>query len=286
MHKIKQAVIPIAGLATRLYPMNKFTKKALLPICDIDGRVKPVIMKLLEELDEAGIEKIYLIISKEDKKFYNNLFKKASKDIINKLSDEDKLYDKKINKISKKISYIIQDKKLGFGDAVYLARTKLNEEPVIVLLGDTIYKSNEDRSSVEQLLSYFDEIETPVVALKELEEKELKYYSVVSGNWENEEKTKMVLNQVIEKPSVEYAKEHLLLNKKFFGNFGELILTKEIFDEFEKIMNIPIENGQEYQLMDAFDKLSKTGSVHGLLINGNSYDMGNIEAYINVLRSF
>ena len=61
MYKIKQAIIPVAGLATRLYPMNKVTKKTLLPICDSDGRVKPVIMKLLEELDEAGIEKLYLI---------------------------------------------------------------------------------------------------------------------------------------------------------------------------------------------------------------------------------
>ncbi len=199
MHKIKQAIISVAGLATRIYPMNKVTKKALLPICDSDGRIKPVIIKLLEELDESGIEKINLIIDSEDKAVYDRLFNEAKENVLRKLSDEDKIYDKRLNRIGKKVTYIVQDKKLGFVHAVYLSRPNLNDEPVILLLDDTIYKSSENSSAVEQLLSYYDEVETTIIALKKLEVKELKDYGTVQGKWENNEKTKLHLDKIVEK---------------------------------------------------------------------------------------
>ena len=199
MHKIKQAIISVAGLATRIYPMNKVTKKALLPICDSDGRIKPVIIKLLEELDESGIEKINLIIDSEDKAVYDRLFNEAKENVLRKLSDEDKIYDKRLNRIGKKVTYIVQDKKLGFVHAVYLSRPNLNDEPVILLLDDTIYKSSENSSAVEQLLSYYDEVETTIIALTKLEVKELKDYGTVQGKWENNEKTKLHLDKIVEK---------------------------------------------------------------------------------------
>ncbi len=286
MHSIKKAIIPVAGLATRVYPMNKVTKKALLPICDSDLRIKPVILKLLEELDDCGIEEIYLIIGKEDKEIYENLFKYSTDVILNKLNDEDKKYEDKLYRIGKKISYIIQYEQLGFGHAVYLAKDKIGDEPSILLLGDTIYKSSNEDNCVEQLLSYYDSVRTTIIALKELKEEELKYYGTVQGTWKNNQKTEILLKKIVEKPSIEYARENLTIDNKFFGNFGEFVLTKELFDELEKIINKPILEGKEYQLMDAFDNLIQKNTVHGLVINGNSYDIGNIKAYRDVLRNY
>lgn len=88
------------------------------------------------------------------------------------------------------------------------------------------------------------------------------------------------------KPSIEYSGKYLLIDNKFFGNFGAFILTKELFDELQKIVERPIEEGKEYQLMDAFDNLMKKNDVHGFVVNGMSYDMGNIEAYTEVLRKY
>ncbi len=286
MHSIKKAIIPVAGLATRVYPMNKVTKKALLPICDSDLRIKPVILKLLEELDECGIEEIYLIIGKEDKQIYENLFKFSSDSIMTKLSDEDKKYEEKLYRIGKRISYIVQYEQLGFGHAVYLAKDKIGDDPSILLLGDTVYKSFNEDSCVEQLLSYYDSVKTTIIALTQLKEEELKYYGTVQGTWKNDKKTEMILNKIVEKPSIEYARENFTIDNKFFGNFGEFVLTKELFDELEKIINKPILKGKEYQLMDAFDNLMQKNTVHGLVINGNSYDMGNIQAYRAVLRNY
>jgi len=285
MHKIKKAIIPIAGLATRMYPMNKVTKKALLPIYDEkDNRIKPIILKLLEELYETNIEEIYLIIGQNDEALYRNLFKKLDKKIYKKLNEEDIRYDEKIKKIGDKITYIIQKEQFGFGHAVYLAKKYIKNEPVLLLLGDTIYKSFENRSCIEQLLDFYDEKQNSIIALHEIEEDKLKYYGIVKGNSFNLEKNKMVLEKIVEKPSIDYAKANLLTNEKYYGNFGEFVLTKELFDELEKIVSIPLKENQEYQLMGAFEQLIKNNTVNGIIINGKSFDVGNINSYIQTMN--
>ncbi len=287
MHKIKKAIIPVAGLATRMYPISKAVKKALLPVCDIDGRIKPLIFKLLEELVVSGIEEIFLIVNDYDKEVYKKIFEQSSSSVLAKLSSDDKEYDKNLKIIGDKITYIVQNEALGFGHAVYLARDYINKEPVILLLGDTLYKSlNNSISCVEQLLQYFDDVETTIIALKELKEDELKYYGTVQGKWINDEKNKLILSKIVEKPNIEYAKKNLLIDNKFYGNFGEFILTEELFVELENIISKPLIKGTEYQLMDAFDNLINKSRVDGLIIDGNSYDMGNIAAYKDVLRNY
>ena len=59
-----------------------------------------------------------------------------------------------------------------------------------------------------------------------------------------------------------------------------------MFDVLEEIVSLPIKEGEEYQLMDAFEKVIQRGHAKGIVINGKSYDAGNIEAYINVMRKF
>lgn len=284
MHKINKAIIPLAGLATRIYPMNKITQKAFLPIIDKDGRVKPLILKLIEELDEAGIKEIFLIIGKNDKEKYDNLFKKADEAVYAKLTEFDKQYDQKIEKLSHKIKCIIQKEPLGFADAVYQAKPHINQEPCILILGDTIYKSNENKNTVEQLLDCYDKYEETIIALQELNEADLKYYGTINGK--KIDKNLIQLDTIVEKPSIEYAKKHLLLDGKFYGNFGEFILTEQVFDEIEAIMNIKIEKGEEYQLMDAFENVIQKSGAKGLIINGESFDAGNIEAYKKIMREF
>ena len=285
MHKIKKAIIPVAGLATRVYPMNKITKKAFFPIYD-QGRIKPVIIKLIEELDLSEIEEIYLIIEKNDKMLYESLFQSISLKIYEKLSEQDQKYDDKLNELSKKIRYIIQEEQLGFGHAVYLARDYIGTEPCILVLGDTIYKSNEQRSCVEQLLDYYDKDENIIIGLQNIEKEELKYYGISCGRWINKKKTKLLIDEIVEKPSIEYAQKHLLIDGKFYGNFGNFIITKEVFEELEKIIKNPINSGEEYQLMTAFENLIGKIQVKGLKINGISYDVGNIKAYLRTMREY
>ena len=286
MHKIKKAIIPVAGLATRMYPMSKFVKKAFLPVIDLDGRIKPLILKLLEELHKEEIEEIYLIIGKNEEKLYKELFSKIDEKIYNKISEEDKLYEQLIMQISAKVKYIVQEEPLGFAHAVYLAKKHIKNEPFILLLGDTIYKSDNDKSCLKQMLEFYDMNNVTTIGLHKIKEEELKYYGTAKGKWENSEKDVLLLETIVEKPTKEYAKKNLIIDGNYYGNFGMFILEENIFKEIEINIGKAIEGNKEYQLMDAIKNIIKKESGKGLVIKGKSFDMGNIEGYKKVMREF
>lgn len=279
MHNVKKAIIPVAGLSTRVYPMNKITKKEFLPIYDSDGIVKPTILKILEDVYDAGIREIYLIIKKEDKPIYDQLFKAVDNSVYKKISEENRKYDKKIENIGKYITYIVQEESLGFAHAVYTARKYIKDDPCILLLGDTFYESYEKSNLVEQLLEFYDHYPYPVIALMDIKEDELKNYGISFGKWIDPDQKVLNIEKITEKPSIEYARKNLLMDEKFLGNVGEWILTKPVFDAIEKgLKTNTMEN--EYQVMDALQDVLNTTKVLGLKVNGISYDIGNIDSFV------
>lgn len=286
MNKIKKAIIPVAGLSTRVYPMNKVMPKSILPIYDdIDKRMKPAILKLCEELTEAGIETIYLITRKEDKHLYQEIFQNVPKNVLRKLNQSNREYDNKLYEIGKKIKCIEQEEPLGFGHAVYCAYDYVKEDKAcLLLLGDTIYKSYEQKSCVKQLLDYYNSNNKIIIALQEIEKSKLCYYGISRGDWKDKYKKEMSIKEIVEKPSIEYANKNLKMDEKFWGNFGEFILTQSFFKELKKLCDKDLNDGEEYQLMDVMEKIVKDEEVNGFIINGKSYDLGNIDGYINAMK--
>lgn len=155
--KVKKAIIPVAGFGTRLYPETRSIKKEFFPIIDKDGYVKPVILVLLEQLEDSGIEEICLVIGEEEQKQYDEFFSPLSQEHISKLSEEKREYEEKILRIGKKITYVYQKERKGFGHAVYQCREFTNNEPVLLLLGDMIYQSYEDKTCSRQLIDAYEE---------------------------------------------------------------------------------------------------------------------------------
>ena len=140
---IKKAVIPVAGFGTRLYPATRAIKKEFCPVIDKDGLVKPVILVLIEELIASGIEEIGLIINPEDKSFYEDYFTKSiAIEHYEKLPEQMKNYEDSLRQISSKLTFLYQKEQKGFGHAVYQSREFTEGEPVLLLLGDTLYRSN------------------------------------------------------------------------------------------------------------------------------------------------
>ena len=137
---IKQAIIPLAGLGTRLLPLTSIFAKELLPM---NG--KPGIQYILDECIEAGIKEVIFIISNKKKiikkYFYNDAFFKK---IIKKKKDKRLIEEyKKIKKYKKMIKFVYQNKPLGTGDAVYKTKSKIKNEFFLMLLpDDLIIKKN------------------------------------------------------------------------------------------------------------------------------------------------
>jgi len=281
-HHIRKAIIPVAGFGTRLYPATRMIRKEFIPLVDKDGLLKPVILMLLEELYDGGIEEICLIVGSEsDMELYKKcLLEPLSEDHLSKLGKDARNYEEKLLNISKKIVFRIQKEKLGFGHAVFQAKDFCMEEPVLLMLGDTIYKSNTDKPCCSQLMEAYESVNKPIVSICEVPINDVTNFGIISGNWINKDNNLMQVSEFLEKPNVETVKN--LPN--FYSVFGQYILTPDIFKSLEKnIRNGNTKNG-EFQLTDVLESMIDTG-LYAFKTNGKMYDMGNVDALKSAMGS-
>ncbi len=273
-YKIKKAVIPIAGFGTRIYPYTRTVKKAFLPVVD-DGMVKPTILKLIEDLDDVGIEKILLIVGKGEEEIYKDFFKKPlSFEHFNALNTKEKEFELKIIRLGEKIVFKEQEKQLGYGHAVYLSRDFANNEPVLMILGDTIYESSEEESCIGQVLGLYDKVNKPIISLHAIKEDEFPYYGIARGK---KKKDIIEIEEIIEKPSINVAK-NLKVANKYYGTFGISVIDNNIYDALNHREN------EEMEFTKAIDIASKKSEIIGFIVHGKQYDLGNAISYKKALK--
>ena len=281
---IRKAIIPVAGNGTRMFPITKCVKKSFLPIVDKDGIIKPVILSLLEELVDAGIEEICLIIDEEDRKEYDKLFDNISNDISSKLSRELIEYQNKIESIGKKITYVYQKDKLGLGHAVSLCDKFANHEPVLLVLGDQLYKSNTNKSCTEQFLSYYNNNNKLSISVCEIDEKDVSRYGILSGVIEGNNNYFNV-DKITEKPDISVAREKCYTKvkntKKYYAVFGEYIINDEVFKLLKNNIKNKIKENGEYQLTSVLEEVRSKSGMTAFIPDGKMLDVGNVDAYKN-----
>lgn len=284
-HKVKKAIIPVAGFGTRMYPVTRAIKKAFLPIND-GKTIKPLLLKLVEELDEVGIEEICLVIGPEDRESYDAFFKKSLKSKnLDKLDQEIKEYDFNILRIGEKIKYVVQEEQKGFGHAIYLCKEFAKNDPVLVVLGDTYFSTDSNKSCIRQIVDYYDEVGKNIIGMGEIADDEIENVGIMAGTWDDEEHTKLSVNRLVEKPNKDYAKEQLQVDGKCYGNFGMWIINQYVFNQIESNILNEIKSRGEYQFVDAIAQLIEGVDVKALKIDGKSHDLGNVNSYQKTLLS-
>lgn len=283
---IRKAIIPVAGFGTRLYPQTRGVKKEFCPVVDKDGLLKPGILVLLEELDCIGIEEICMILNRDEQSYYEEFFFKPLPDKhLSKLKPSMIEYEKTIQKIASKLTFAYQEEQRGFGHAVYQAKDFAAGEPVLLMLGDTIYDSNTDVECTKQLMNAFSQTGRPTVALQSVEIADVATFGIFAGEWTDSDKNLMKFNRISEKPTPDYAKQNLAMCTKegmecCYAAFGSYILNEEVFDRLSDaiVQNIVNTKG-EIELTDALSFVSEKYGMYGVVIDGVSYDLGNPEAY-------
>ena len=288
---IKKAIIPVAGFGTRLFPVTKALKKDFFPVMDKDGILKPAILILLEQLIQAGIEKICLVIGENEQGIYDSFFSELSEEHYEKLPEDKRKYEDLLESIKNKITYVYQKERKGFGHAVYQCREFTEGEPVLLLLGDMIYHSNQDKNCMEQMIDSYEKTGLSTVSMHTVPKEDVVHYGIMTGQWENKEQTILKISQMSEKPTVDYAKEFLSVktknnNENYYAVFGQYILTNEVFAELEaNIKNNKLERG-EFQLTSALDQVREKHGLMGFVVDGTSYDIGLPEQYIKTVENF
>lgn len=293
--RVRKAIIPVAGFGTRMYPETRFVKKEFLPVVDKNGIAKPVIMCLLEELDEAGIEEIILVVGKEEIPQFEEMFgKPLSDEHIGKLPERVREYEQKIARIGKKIRYAVQENRRGFGHAVYQAKKYLENEPVLLMLGDFVYRSNRSINCATQTIKAYRRSGGQLtVAIKSVELENVIHYGILAGTFDDTKSYMMNVREMSEKPTVQYAEDFLGVkstggDEKFYCTFGQYVLTPDVFDHLEADIKKHDETGDtsEIQLTTALCKVLDEKGMTGVLVDGESFDVGIPSAYADTVAKF
>ena len=262
---IKQAIIPLAGLGTRLLPLTSVFAKELLPI---NG--KPGIEYILDECINAGIKEVIFIISKKKlmikNYFYNDKF---YKDIIKKKKDQRIIKEyKKILKYKKMIKFVFQEKPLGTGDAVLKTKKFIKDKYFLMLLpDDLIMKSNCSKS----MISIHKKYNSSVMASMKVNKKDVSRWGIYNIK-KNINKNNFIIKNVVEKPSIKSAPSKNAV-------IGRYILPKTIF---RKLSKLKPGSGKEIHITDAIQSLiDENYRFIGHNFSGKYLDCGTMKGYIN-----
>ena len=290
--RVRKAVIPAAGFGTRLYPATKAIKKELFPVIDRDGRAKPVILAIVEEALSAGIEEVAILVQKEDRELFEEIFCTPPPiGHFNKLSKADQAYTSRLMDVGHRITFIAQDTQEGFGHAVWCAREWVGGEPFLLLLGDHLYASGNEKSCARQLLDIHEREGRSVVGLKVTPADEIKSFGTATGTWQvGEEGSVLHITEFAEKPEPDYAREHLhvdgMADDEFLTVFGLYVLAPEVFDYLDENVTNNVRERGEFQLTSCLDRLRREQGFLGYVVDGRRFDIGLPDAYRKTLIDF
>lgn len=283
---VRKAIIPLAGFGTRVFPATKCMPKCMMPVLDRDGVLKPALLIMLEQLMEAGIEDICLIIGEDEQQDFDRFFEPLPEEQQEKLPDSKRKYEDLISNLRHHITYVYQRERLGFGHAVWLAKRFTDGEPALLLLGDFLYRSNTAVNCCKQVIDAYKECGGALVSITEIPLSRVVHYGIVHGCWNNKEETILKADRMVEKPTDDYAEEYLGIDnargeRKYYATFGQYVLTPEVFDELErqiKVVGKPSE-GKEFGLTSALDTIRENNGLFGFVPDGESFDIGLPDAY-------
>lgn len=267
--KVRKAIIPAAGMGTRVLPASKAVPKEMLNIVD-----KPAIQYIVEEAFASGIEEV-LVITNRNKGAIEDHFDHAFELEAKLAGNESKkaIYEDVLACANFGNIYFLRQKTTGgLGHAVLCAKNFVGNEPFAVLYGDDVILS--DVPVTKQLCDAYEKYGKGVVGVKEVPGMAITKYC--SLKTEHIEDNCYKCTDMIEKPKPE----------EIMGNYsilGRVVLPPEIFDILEET---PLGAGNELQLTDAMKTLAQTSGVVAVDYVGKRYDMGNkfgiLEANIEV----
>jgi UTP--glucose-1-phosphate uridylyltransferase len=292
--KVRKAVIPAAGFGTRLFPATKAAKKELFPIVDRDGIAKPAILLIVEEALKAGMDEVIIIVQEHDLPAFQSFFNvQITIENYNKLPRHFQEYAQRILEIGRRVSFVTQGAQEGFGHAVYCAREAVGNEPFLLMLGDHLYRSTSEVPCAQQLIEAYDKHGISVLGLRRTPEDQIANFGTATGVWIEDNVAPLTLLNVTEfaeKPTVDYARNSLrvpgLPQDEYLTVFGQYIIKPQLFDYLEEHIANNVRERGEFQLTSALDRLRREDGFLGLVVDGQRYDIGLPEYYLETLRTF
>ena len=270
----RKAVVPAAGLGTRLLPATKSVPKEMLPVVD-----RPVLHYVLEEALGAGLDDV-LLVTGRGKRAVEDYFDHAPELAAALEADgkADRAGSIGVVPDGGRVHYVRQREPLGLGDAVLHARSHVGGASFCVLLGDSLLAPDAP-AELARLIRAHEETGAPVVALEPVPRAETPRRGIVrlaDGAEEATPDAPVRITGFVEKPDPADAPSRLSVAARY-------VLGPQIFPLLERTEPGV---GGEIQLTDALDALARRRPVYGLRIRGRRYDIGNLADYARTFLAF
>ena len=267
--KVRKAIIPAAGLGTRLLPNTKSIPKEMLPLVD-----KPVLQYIVEEAVAAGVEEI-LIITNRGKSPIEDYFDYAPDLEARLLSDGKEKEARTVREVADMadVYFLRQKETKGLGHAIWRAKSFVGDEPFGILLGDDIMLS--ETPVLKQLVDAAEANHCSAIAIREFPDEEICKYSSVKLEEKLSDRVYRI-GDMNEKPTM----DERLSNYAIMGRY---VLTPAIFDI---LANTAPGRNNEIQLTDGMKQLCHVEPMCAVDFEGRRYDTGNLKGYLESIIDF
>ncbi len=274
---IRYAVIPVAGLGTRLLPATKAIPKEMMPLVD-----KPLIQYVVSEAVAAGIKNIVLVTHSSKNAVANHfdtsfeleatLEKRVKRQLLNEV--------RSIIPDGVSIISVRQGEAMGLAHAIKCAEPIVGRSPFAVLLPDVIIDdaaADPQKDNLAEMVKRFEESGNPQIMVEKVPHNLLNSYGIVDLNGKSLESGQSVpIKSIVEKPEIDKAPSD-------FAVVGRYVLPAEIWPLFKRT---PLGAGGEFQLTDTIDLLMELETIDAYCIKGRSHDCGNKQGYVTTFIEY
>ena len=285
MPPIRKAVVPAAGLGTRHFPASHAVKKELFPVVGPDGIARALFHYHLIELTKAGIERVCVIVQPGDEKPIRDYLAGPGEEYLKRLAKYPPLAAEaaRMRELNDVVTFAVQDEQEGYGHAVYQSRSFADGDPVLLCLGDHLF-----RGGYRELIAAAGH-ERSVSAVNRISSAELKGFGTIAGKRRPDGLIDVSL--IMEKPDVATAQAKLrvdgLGNDEFLGWFGMHLLSPTIYDVLGQMIRDDVRDGGEFQLTRAQEiQRQRDGYLAVEMTTARRFDFGVPDDYLASLAAF
>ncbi|MFC0309931.1 UTP--glucose-1-phosphate uridylyltransferase GalU [Gallibacterium trehalosifermentans] len=272
-----KAIIPVAGLGTRMLPATKAIPKEMLTIAD-----KPLIQYIVNECVAAGIKEIILVTHSSKNAIENHFDTSFELETMLEKRVKRQLLDE-VRSICPKdvtIMHVRQGYAKGLGHAVLCGRALVGNEPFAVVLPDVIlaeFSADQKKDNLAAMIKRFNETKASQIMVAPVAKEDVSSYGIVDcAEVDLSVNENAVIHNIIEKPSVEIAPSN-------YAVVGRYVFSAAIWD---LLARTPIGVGDEIQLTDAIDLLIKQETVEAFTMKGTTFDCGDKIGYMQAFVEY
>ena len=289
----RKAVIPVAGLGTRHFPASHAVKKELFPVVGRDGIARALFHYHLIELVATDFEEICIIVRPAEEATIRSYLEGPDDAYLSRLEKYPELREeaRRISELSDRVTFAVQHEQEGYGHAVYQTREFAGGEPVLLCLGDHLFRGT-PRSPYRELAEAASiSGGRSVSAVNRIIPSELKGYGTIAGTRRAENPSLIDVSLIIEKPDVAFAREKLRVDglgkEEFLGWFGMHLLAPSIYDILGEMIRDDIRDNGEFQLTRAQEiQRQREGYLALEMTGAERFDFGLPDDYLASLQAF